>query len=118
MTALSCIEDKRPFAHWSTGSSRELAGYPSPKYNLLIKSGRRHYVTVQDPLAALLPTGIYVKCRRAGERVIANLRGFIAGRLKLLVNVAMSAVDVPQKCKFLGFSFTAGRSPNRRKIAT
>ena len=61
---------------------------------------------------------IYVKSRRAGERVMANLRRFITGRLKLRVNEAKSAVDVPQKRTFLGFSsFTAGRSANRRKIA-
>jgi hypothetical protein len=60
---------------------------------------------------------IYVKSRRAGERVMASLGGFITDRLKLKVNEAKSAVDVPRKRKFLGFTFTAGRSPNRRKIA-
>jgi RNA-directed DNA polymerase len=60
---------------------------------------------------------IYVKSQRAGERVMANLRRFITGRLKLRVNETKSAVDVPSKRKFLGFSFTAGRSANRRKIA-
>jgi len=60
---------------------------------------------------------IYVKSRRAGERVMASLRRFITARLKLKVNEAKSAVDVPQKRKFLGFTFTAGRTPNRRKIA-
>jgi RNA-directed DNA polymerase len=60
---------------------------------------------------------IYVKSRRAGERVKASLTHFVTQRLKLRVNEAKSAVDVPQQRKFLGFSFTAGRSPNRRKIA-
>ncbi len=60
---------------------------------------------------------IYVRSRRSGERVLASLRGFITKRLKLRVNEAKSAVDVPQKRKFLGFTFTAGRSANRRKIA-
>ena len=60
---------------------------------------------------------IYVKSQRAGERVMANLRRFISGRLKLRVNEAKSAVDVPSKRKFLGFTFTGGRSPSRRKIA-
>ena len=60
---------------------------------------------------------IYVKSRRAGERVKASLTRFITGRLKLRVNEAKSAVDVPHKRQFLGFTFTAGRSANRRKIA-
>jgi RNA-directed DNA polymerase len=33
------------------------------------------------------------------------------------VNEAKSAVDFPQNRKFLGFSFTVGRLPKRRKIA-
>ncbi|WP_083761410.1 reverse transcriptase domain-containing protein [Nitrosococcus halophilus] len=60
---------------------------------------------------------VYVKSQRAGERVMDSLRRFITGRLKLKVNEAKSAVDVPQKRQFLGFIFTAGRWPNRRKIA-
>jgi len=60
---------------------------------------------------------IYVKSRRAGERVKGSLTRFITHRLKLRVNEAKSAVDVPQQRKFLGFTFTAGRSANRRKIA-
>lgn len=60
---------------------------------------------------------VYVKSQRAGERVMESLKRFITGRLKLKVNEAKSAVDMPQKRKFLGFTFTAGRLPNRRKIA-
>jgi RNA-directed DNA polymerase len=60
---------------------------------------------------------IYVKTRRAGERVMESVRHFITQRLKLKVNDAKSAVDFPQNRKFLGFSFTGGRLPNRRKIA-
>lgn len=60
---------------------------------------------------------VYVKSQRAGERVMASLRRFIAGRLKLKVNETKSAVDLPQRRKFLGFTFTAGRFPRRRKIA-
>lgn len=60
---------------------------------------------------------IYVKSQRAGERVKDSLTRFITQRLKLRVNEAKSAVDVPAKRKFLGFTFTAGRSANRRKIA-
>ena len=60
---------------------------------------------------------IYVKSRRAGERVMDSLRRLITQRLKLKVNEAKSAVDAPQQRTFLGFTFTAGRSANRRKIA-
>jgi RNA-directed DNA polymerase len=60
---------------------------------------------------------IYVKSQRAGERVKDSLTRFITQRLKLRVNEAKSAVDVPAKRKFLGFTFTAGRMANRRKIA-
>jgi RNA-directed DNA polymerase len=60
---------------------------------------------------------IYVKSQRAGQRVKDSLTRFITHRLKLWVNEAKSAVDAPAKRKFLGFTFTAGRSANRRKIA-
>ncbi len=57
---------------------------------------------------------IYVRSRRAGERVMANLERFLARRLKLKVNAAKSAVDPPSRRKFLGSSFTAGKEPRRR----
>src|SRR5512132_1771005 len=57
---------------------------------------------------------IYVRSRRAGERVMANVERFLARRLKLKVNAAKSAVDPPSRRKFLGFSFTAGKEPRRR----
>ena len=60
---------------------------------------------------------IYVKSHRAGERVKDSLTRFIANRLKLKVNESKSAVDVPQQRQFLGFTFTAGKLANRRKIA-
>jgi RNA-directed DNA polymerase len=57
---------------------------------------------------------IYVRSRRAGERVMANVQRFLARHLKLKVNAAKSAVDSPSRRKFLGFSFTAGKEPRRR----
>ncbi len=65
----------------------------------------------------MVKTTIYVKSERAGRRVMNSISRFITQRLKLKVNEAKSAVDVPSNRKFLGFSFTAGRAPNRRKIA-
>jgi RNA-directed DNA polymerase len=57
---------------------------------------------------------IYVRSRRAGERVMAGIEAFLARRLRLTVNRAKSAVASPSTRKFLGFSFTAGSSPRRR----
>ncbi len=60
---------------------------------------------------------IYVSSRRAGERVMSSISRFITQRLKLSVNEGKSAVDSPQNRTFLGYTFTGGKSPNRRKIA-
>ncbi len=57
---------------------------------------------------------IYVRSPRAGERVMAGIERFLAKRLKLKVNKAKSAVAKPNTRKFLGFSFTGGRTPKRR----
>jgi RNA-directed DNA polymerase len=57
---------------------------------------------------------IYVRSRRAGERVMESLKRFITTKLKLKVNESKSAVAEPRERKFLGFSFTSGKSPKRR----
>ena len=57
---------------------------------------------------------IYVRSWRAGERVMAGVEGFLAKRLKLVVNTAKSSVDRPARRSFLGFSFTPGAKPKRR----
>ncbi len=57
---------------------------------------------------------IYVRSRRAGERVMASVTQFLDRRLKLKVNTAKSAVARPVARQFLGFSFTAGAQPKRR----
>jgi RNA-directed DNA polymerase len=57
---------------------------------------------------------IYVRSRRAGQRVMASISHLITGTLKLKVNQAKSAVARPWDRKFLGFSFTAPREPKRR----
>ena len=59
-------------------------------------------------------SNIYVRSRRAGERVMKSLVRFIATRLKLKVNEQKSAVAEPWERKFLGFSFTSGQTPKRR----
>jgi len=57
---------------------------------------------------------IYVRSRRAGERVKRSITCFIVRRLKLKVNEAKSAVARPVDRKFLGFSFTGAKQPRRR----
>jgi RNA-directed DNA polymerase len=59
-------------------------------------------------------SNVYVRSRRAGERVMASLMRFITTKLKLKVNEQKSAVARPWERKFLGFSFTWNREPKRR----
>ncbi len=59
---------------------------------------------------------IYVRSRRAGERVLASLTRFLDRRLKLTVNDAKSAVGRPWKRTFLGYSMTSHMKP-RLKVA-
>jgi RNA-directed DNA polymerase len=49
---------------------------------------------------------IYVKSRRAGNRVMRSISEFLCKRLKLKVNETKSAVARPWWRKFLGFSFS------------
>jgi len=48
---------------------------------------------------------IYVKSRKAADRVMVSITRFIEEKLKLKVNKDKSAVERPWKLKFLGFSF-------------
>lgn len=57
---------------------------------------------------------VYVRSRRAGERVMAGITRFITTKLKLKVNEQKSAVAEPWQRKFLGFSFTRFGPPKRR----
>ncbi|MEX2299900.1 MAG: group II intron maturase-specific domain-containing protein [Bryobacterales bacterium] len=59
-------------------------------------------------------SNIYVRSRRAGERVMESLKRFIMRKLKLQVNQQKSAVARPWARKFLGFSFTSAGIPKRR----
>jgi hypothetical protein len=58
---------------------------------------------------------VYVRSRRAGERVMETLRRLYA-QLRLRVNEAKSAVARPWDRKFLGYSFwvASGRTVKRR----
>ena len=64
---------------------------------------------------------IYVKSRRAAERVMANCTKFLEGKLKLKVNRKKSRVGSPLRLKFLGFSMyktgkKAGIRPHSKSI--
>ena len=58
---------------------------------------------------------IYVRSRRAGERVMASVTRFLTEKLKLKVNEAKSAVALPEERKFLGF--TIANDGAERRIA-
>lgn len=54
---------------------------------------------------------IYVRSRRAGERVLDGVERFLREKLRLTVNRAKSAVDRPWNRKFLGYTFTHHYQP-------
>ena len=54
---------------------------------------------------------VYVRSRRAGERVMESLTRFLEGRMRLKVNRTKSAVDRPWKRTFLGYTVTTHFSP-------
>ena len=56
---------------------------------------------------------IYVRSRRAGERVMASVSRFLTQKLRLKVNEAKSAVARPEERKFLGFSISNDGSERR-----
>jgi len=60
---------------------------------------------------------IYVRSKRAGERVLASVTKFLAQRLRLQVNRTKSAVERPWQRKFLGYSMTFHQQP-RLKVAS
>ncbi len=49
---------------------------------------------------------IYVRSKRAGDRVLGNLKRFLHATLKLTINDAKSAVDRPWRRCFLGFTMS------------
>ena len=53
---------------------------------------------------------IYVRSKKAAERVMTSIKKFIEDKLKLKVNEKKSTVGRPWKRKFLGYSFRTERS--------
>lgn len=58
-------------------------------------------------------SNIYVRSRRAGERVMDSVCHFLATKLRLKVNESKSAVARPEERKFLGFSIANDGSERR-----
>jgi group II intron reverse transcriptase/maturase len=58
---------------------------------------------------------IFVKSKRAGERLMQNVTRYLRDSLRLTVNAQKSAVDRPRNRKFLGFTVSKGDA--RIKVA-
>lgn len=59
---------------------------------------------------------IYVRSRRAGERVLKSITKFLERKLKLKVNTEKSAVASPTRRKFLGYSFYYAKGGIRFRV--
>jgi len=57
---------------------------------------------------------IYVRSKRAGQRIMASVTAFVERRLHLKVNPDKSAVDRPWKLNFLGYTMTHDKKPRLR----
>ena len=84
-------------------------------FDRLLESRGHQFVRYADDC------NIYVKSRRAAERVMASCVKFLEGTLKLTVNQTKSQVGSPLKLKFLGFSLyktgrKAGIRPHQKSI--
>ena len=62
-------------------------------------------------------SNIYLKSKRAGQRVMESITTFLKVKLKLKVNLQKSAVDIPDKRKFLGFNLYHYHEGIRIRIA-
>ena len=59
---------------------------------------------------------IYVKSKRAAERVMESVSRFVSQKLRLKVNQEKSAISYPWWRSYLGFSFTSPRGNTRVRI--
>lgn len=60
---------------------------------------------------------IYVKSRRAGERVLSSVNKWLEEKLKLKVNESKSGVRTPQELTLLGFGFYYSKDGVQLRIA-
>lgn len=68
------------------------------EFDRLLESRGHKFVRYADD------SNIYVKSRRAAERVMESCKNYLEWKLKLKVNHNKSSVGSPMKLKFLGFS--------------
>jgi len=61
-------------------------------------------------------SNIFVRTKKAGQRVMDSVVKFLEGKLKLKVNQEKSAVDFATKRKFLGFSFYFAKDGARIRV--
>ncbi len=76
----------------------------------LEKRGHRFVRYVDD-------SNIYLKSKRAGQRVMESITAFLKVKLRLKVNLQKSAVDITNKRKFLGFNLYHYHERIRIRIA-
>jgi len=69
-----------------------------------------HFVRYADDFV------IYVRSKRAGERVMQSVTRYVEQRLRLQVHARKSAVGRPWDRKFLGFTFTNSRTAPKVRI--
>jgi len=69
-----------------------------------------HFVRYADDV------NIYVKSRKAAERVMSSITDFIELKLKLLVNKEKSSITRPNRLKFLGYAFYYSRNRVRFRV--
>ena len=98
-----------------SGANPVLSNIYLTAFDKLLESRGHKFVRYADDC------NIYVKSRRAAERVMANCVKFLEGKLKLKVNQQKSQVGSPLKLKFLGFSMyktgkKAGIRPHSKSI--
>lgn len=62
-------------------------------------------------------SNIYLKSKRAGQRVMESITNFLKVKLRLKVNLEKSAVDITDKRKFLGFNLYHYHERIRIRIA-
>ena len=98
-----------------SGANPVLSNIYLTAFDKLLESRGHKFVRYADDC------NIYVKSRRAAERVMANCVKFLEGKLKLKVNQQKSQVGSPLKLKFLGFSLyktgkKAGIRPHGKSI--
>lgn len=76
-----------------------------------LESRSHRFVRYADDLT------IYVRSKRAGERVLGSVRRYLAEVLSLRVNLVKSAVDRAWKRTLLGFSFYTSAAGVRIRVA-